>query len=215
MMPTRANGSSEQHARARDAATRAALDGESLPELAARDEARLLVQSPHRLFFYWSFARDPRIVLRRALGALAGGFELGTRLVDLEDDAPGEPSAAHGREVWFDAKPHRAYRAEVGFYAGGLPFVRVLASNVAHTPADTVSALTDDSDAFQIAAADLNRLLMIPVSGETTPSATTKANIEARRAKTALPVAPMSSFALTRFAPSSFVLGVAAPEYQD
>ena len=31
---------------------------------AARDEARLLVQSPEKLFFYWSFARDPHPTLR-------------------------------------------------------------------------------------------------------------------------------------------------------
>jgi hypothetical protein len=215
MMPTRAKGSSEQDARARAAATRAALDGESLPELAARDEARLLVQSPHRLFFYWNFARDPRIALRRALGELAVRFELGARLVALEDDAPGEPISTHGREVWFDAKPHRAYRAEVGFHAEGLPFVRVLASNVARTPADTISALTDDDAAFQIGAADLSRLPTIPFSGETEPSVASKPNVGERLAKTATLVAPVSSFALTRFAPSSFVLGVAAPKRQD
>jgi hypothetical protein len=216
MMPTRTPGTSKQEAPTRDAAAaRDTLEGESLPELAARDEARLLVQSPRRLFLYWNFARDPRATLRRAFRASAERFELCARLVDLEEDAPGDFVGASGREVWFDARPHRSYSAEVGFYADGFPFVRVLTSNVAQTPADTISALTDASADFQIGVADLSRLLATSGFANAVSSDATDANVEESGAYAATLVSPVSSFALINFAPSSFVLGVTAPERQD
>jgi hypothetical protein len=214
-MTGRTTVSSQRDALAPNDAAAAALDGEALPELAARDEARLLVQSPRRLFFYWSYARDPRVALRRALGGLAGRFEIGARLVDLEDRAQGEPVAASGREVWFDARPHHSYRAEVGFYADGLPFVRVLTSNVARTPADTVSALTDGSADFRIGATDLSRLLTTSGFGNAAQSDAADTNVKEFGANFATVVSPVSSYALTSFAPSSFVLGVATPKHQD
>jgi hypothetical protein len=138
----------------------ATTDGDSLPELPARDAARLLVQSPHKLFLYFGFERDPRAALRHAFGVLAERFELGARLVDLEHDAIGEPIAAGGSDnLWLDARPRRAYRAEVGFFAEGLSFVCVLTSNVVETPPDAASELTDDAEDFHTDAQDFDRLL--------------------------------------------------------
>jgi hypothetical protein len=112
---------------------------------AARDEAWLLVQSPRRLFFYWRFARDPRPALVAALGDAAAKLRLSVRLVEPGGDWEGEPAAVgeDGDDTfWFDVLPGRAYRAEVGFHAEGLPFVRLLSSGAVETPAPS-----DASDA--------------------------------------------------------------------
>lgn len=131
------------------------------PTGAARDRARLLVQSPHRLFFYWSFARDLRPALRAALGEAAGKFRPAVRLVEAGGVWEGEPSAAGDDEnsFWFDALPGRAYRAEFGFHAAGLPFVRVLSSNAAETPAAGVSEESDPAPEFGIGGREFARVL--------------------------------------------------------
>lgn len=191
------------------------MSDEPLPELTARDDARLLVQSPRRLFLYWSFARDPRVVLRNALGALAEQFELGARLVDLEDETIGAPFAAHGREIWFDADPRCTYRAEVGFFAEGQPFVRVLASNIVQTPSDDVSPFVDESADFQIDAADFSRLLATSGFGSVVLTSAPNLIVEPQGACVASGVSSVSSFVFSKFAPSSFVLGVAAPKRRE
>jgi hypothetical protein len=134
-------------------------DNESVAQPAPHDDARLLVQSPHRLYLYWSFARDPRVALRRAFGGLAERFAVGVRLIDLENGADVATAPAHVQSFWFDAAPARAYRAEVGFVADGFPFVRALTSNTVETPSDTISRATDDDEAFRIGARDFARLL--------------------------------------------------------
>jgi hypothetical protein len=172
----------------------------------ARDEARLLAQSPRRLFFYWSFARDPRETLRRALGRAGEGFSLAARLVDLESGAV-EASAAATREqsAWFEARPRRAYRAEVGFFAAASPFVRVLSSNVVETAADEPSQLSDEAADFRTSTPDFARLLA--ASGFAAPAAEFSAPAAPARGVGS----PPGSSTLARRAPSSFALGVAPP----
>ena len=191
------------------------MSGVTLPALAERDDARLLVQSPHTLFLYWSFARDPRAALGRALGASAALYEAGARLVDLEHDTYGDPVAARNRELWFDAQPHRTYRAEIGFFAAGLPFVRVLVSNVVQTPANTVSALTDDALQFHVDAADFQRLLLMSGAGNAPSPEANNVSGEFPGAAAEMAVAPFSSFALPALARSSFVFGVGEKKLRD
>ena len=135
--------------------------GDRLTSHAARDEARLLVQSPEKLFFYWSFARDPHPALSAALGDAAAEFRQAVRLVEPGGDWEGEPTApAEGESsFWFDALPGRTYRAEVGFHAAGRPFVRVLSSNAVETPAAGVSAESDAEPEFEIGERDFARVL--------------------------------------------------------
>jgi hypothetical protein len=110
------------------------------------------VQSPRRLFFYWGFARDPRPALSAALGDVAAKLRLSVRLVQAGGDWEGAPALAAGGEnsFWFDALPGTSYRAEVGFHAPGLPFVRVLSSDAVETPAARVSAESDAAPQFGI-----------------------------------------------------------------
>jgi hypothetical protein len=129
-------------------------------ESPARDEAGLLAQSPRLLFFFWSFARDPRETLRRALGAPGEGLQLAVRLVDLEGDAVVTYAAApSSQSIWFEARPRREYRAEVGFFAPGAPFVRVLSSNVVETAPEAPSQVSDEAAEFRVSPPDFARIL--------------------------------------------------------
>ena len=53
-----------------------------LPELPREARARLLMQSPTRLYFYWSAGTNPYGPLAKALGD-ASGYRLALRLLDL------------------------------------------------------------------------------------------------------------------------------------
>lgn len=172
----------------------------------ARDEARLLAQSPRKLFFYWSFARDPRETLRRALGEAGEGFGLAARLVDLESDAvEASVLAPRDQSAWFEACPHRAYRAEVGFFAEGLPFVRVLASNVVETAPDAPSQVSDEEPDFRVNSQHF--ALILAASGFVEHSSEFA---RASTARVASDDSPPNSSTLVRRATSSFALGVGA-----
>jgi hypothetical protein len=176
-------------------------------ESPARDEARLLAQSPRVLFFFWRFARDPRETLRLALGAAGEGLQLAVRLVDLEGDAVVTYAAAPGgQSVWFEARPRRKYRAEVGFFAKGSPFVRVLSSNVVETAPDEPSQLSDEAPDFRTTTRGFARLLA--ASGFDAPAT------ELARGATAFVASddsPPNSSTLARRATSSFAPGGGSP----
>ena len=125
----------------------------------APDEARLLVQSPRRLFLYWRFARDPRELLREALGPVAERFGPAVRLVDTTTGEEGEPAPAAGSDYWFDVLPGRLLRADVGFHGEGLPFVRLISSNTVETPAVGVSRAEDEAPEFRVAEPEFERVL--------------------------------------------------------
>ena len=125
----------------------------------APDEARLLVQSPRRLFLYWRFARDPRELLREALGPVAENYRPAVRLVDVTTGDAGEPAQAEGSDHWFDVLPGRLLRAEVGFHGAGLPFVRLISSDAVETPAVGVSRVEDEAPEFRVAEQEFRRVL--------------------------------------------------------
>src|ERR1044072_482013 len=58
-----------------------------LPELPSDDRARLQLQSPNRLFFYWSSRKNPYENLHRLFGERFGGYDLSVRLINLKDDS--------------------------------------------------------------------------------------------------------------------------------
>jgi hypothetical protein len=134
-------------------------DGDAGAVWRARDEARLLVQSPRRLFFYWRFARDPRELLGEALGSVAGRLSQSVRLVDVSSGEEGEPAPAEGDDYWFDVLPGRLLRADVGFHGDGLPFVRLISSNTVETPAAGVSPVEDEAPEFRVAEPEFERVL--------------------------------------------------------
>ena len=131
---------------------------EPLPETYSADRIRLLAQSPRKLYLYWEFERDPAETLRRAFRGRADSYTLVVKLVDLED---GETLhfASPTRSQWLDALPNRSYRADVGFYAGGLAFIRLLSSTVTRTPRASVSRATAASPEFRVSAGEFARVL--------------------------------------------------------
>jgi hypothetical protein len=138
-----------------------ALDDDSPPHaLLKRDFIQLLLQSPHRLYLYWTFARDPHATLREAFGELAAQYRLAVRLVKVESGEEFLLDAAGGeRAQWLEVYPRHVYRAEVGFHAAGRPFVRLLASNTVSTPPDRASQLSDTEREFQLGANEFAQLL--------------------------------------------------------
>jgi hypothetical protein len=174
----------------------------------ALDEAGLLAQSPRVLFFFWRFARDPRETLRRALGEAGSGLQLAVRLVDLERDAVVTYAAApNGQSIWFEARPRRKYRADVGFLAQGSPFVRVLSSNVVETAPEAPSQLSDEAPDFRTTARDFAQ--MLAASGFVEPAANFERAATQRGSENDDPSPPPTP---ARRALSSFALGAGSPE---
>jgi hypothetical protein len=105
-----------------------------LPELARAARARLLIQSPTRLYFYWSVGGDPFAALTKALGGGTSDYSLVLRLLDQTAQTEQLFSIEPEGSWWFAATAGSEYRAEVGFYSPSRPFVRILFSNTVETP---------------------------------------------------------------------------------
>ena len=105
-----------------------------LPELAKENRARLQMQSPNKIQFYWSIKNNPFQTLTRAFGGNTGSYTLVAKLIN-QKNAREEifPVDAEG-SWWFNVDADSKYQAEVGFYAPNRPFVRVMFSNVLETP---------------------------------------------------------------------------------
>ncbi|MBX3288917.1 MAG: DUF4912 domain-containing protein [Acidobacteria bacterium] len=106
----------------------------TLPELERENRARLQMQSPNRLHFYWSVRSNPYQTLNKALGANTGSYTLALKLVDLKREAEEIHAADAEGSWWFNVNADSDYRAEIGFYAPNRPFIRVLYSNTVKTP---------------------------------------------------------------------------------
>jgi hypothetical protein len=130
-----------------------------LPFALKRDSIQLLLQSPHRLYLYWTFARDPHATLREAFGELAAHYRLVVRLVKVDSGEEFLLDAPRERAQWFEVYPRHVYRAEIGFRAAGRPFVCLLSSNEVATPPDSASHLSDEAQEFQLEADAFARLL--------------------------------------------------------
>ncbi|MDQ6786427.1 MAG: DUF4912 domain-containing protein [Acidobacteriota bacterium] len=145
-----------------------------LPRLAKENRARLQMQSPTRLNFYWTVKDNPFEALRRTFGKNAGNYTLVAKLLNQTTSREEIfPIEAEGSR-WFDVDANSVYRAEIGFYAPNRPFVRVMFSNSVETPrknpsprpaadsdwavsADRFAQVLDNSgflqDAFEVALA--------------------------------------------------------------
>ncbi len=145
-----------------------------LPALKRENRARLQMQSPSRLHFYWSVKENPFQTLHGIFGGAAKNYTLVVKLLDLktnrEEISPIEAEGAW----WFNVDADSTYRAEIGFYSSNRPFVRLMFSNSVETPrrnpsprpaadadwavsADSFAEVLDNSgftqDAFEVALA--------------------------------------------------------------
>ncbi len=132
---------------------------EPLPDVYHVDRIRLFAQSPRKLYLYWEFARNPFETLRRAFGAAAARYALVVRLVSVETGEISWHEAAPSRSQWFNVQPDHAYRAEVGFFARGRAFIRLLSSNTMHTPRAGVARQAALTDEFHVTAEEFAQVL--------------------------------------------------------
>lgn len=109
------------------------LAAPELPELARENRARLLMQSPTELYFYWSIRKDPYHILRDAFGE-TGSYTLVLKLNDLRRGTEDIHRVEAEGNWWFTVEPDGEYRAEIGFYAPNRPYFRIVYSNTVETP---------------------------------------------------------------------------------
>jgi hypothetical protein len=105
-----------------------------LPVLERENRARLLMQTPTRLYFYWSIKENPYQLLHKAFGDDTGGYTLVLRLTNTRTSVEEmHPVDAEGN-WWFDVDAGGEYQAEIGFYAPNRPYFRLIYSNKIETP---------------------------------------------------------------------------------
>lgn len=132
---------------------------EPLPASYQVDRIQLLPQSPRRLYLYWELARDPFEPLSRGFGERRNGYRLAVRLTNLETEDVTLHEASDSRSQWFDVQPDHAYKAELGLYAQGSPFIRLLTSGVKRTPRASVSLHTEPQPEWHVTAEQFSRVL--------------------------------------------------------
>jgi hypothetical protein len=134
-------------------------EDEPLPADYQLDRIRLLAQSPRKLFLYWEHSSDPFETLKRAFGHEAESYTLLIRLVSLEDETESFHEASASRSQWLDVLPDRSYRVDVGLYAPGRSFIRLLFSNLVRTPRAGVAREADQSPEWSIPSEQFSRVL--------------------------------------------------------
>lgn len=124
-----------------------------LPALREENRAYLQMQSPTRVFFYWSLKQDSYNTLSKALGNRAKDYFLAIRLVNLNTNQDEIHQVGNKGSWWFNnIQSDSKYRAEVGFYAHNRPFVRIVFSNTLETPRLKPSANTDYQPYFAVSS---------------------------------------------------------------
>lgn len=135
------------------------LASPTLPPLQKENRARLQMQSPSRIFFYWTLRNNPFQTLSRAFGSETGSYTLVIKLVDLRLDTEEIYRADLEGSWWFDVRPGGEYRAEIGFFAPNRPYVRVLYSNTVSTPRQGPSPRPAESAQWSVSADKFSRVL--------------------------------------------------------
>lgn len=129
------------------------LSEPKLPTLPQENRARLQIQSPNRIFFYWSVKHNPFQTLHRAFPAdCVQDYKFSIKLVNLNSKTEEVYPVEAVGSWWFDVDPNTSYRAEVGFSAPRRPFVRLMYSNAVETPRAEPSPNRDLSTQFRVSA---------------------------------------------------------------
>lgn len=136
------------------------LSAPKLPELKKETRARLQMQSPTKIHFYWTFKENPFQILKRIFGSQTN-YQLVVKLINQtsarEEFFPIETEGS----AWFDADADSTYQAEIGFYAVNRPFVRVSFSNSIETPRKNPSPRQDYSEYFAVSADQFAEVLHV------------------------------------------------------
>jgi len=129
-----------------------------LPELKHEPRARLMMQSPTRLYFYWSVGHGSYEALRSGIGDMAG-YSLAFRLTNMTRGSEEIHAIDPEGSWWFGVEPNTEYRAEVGFYSVSRPFVRVLFSNTISTPRKSPSPRSSNESQWAVTTYEFAQVL--------------------------------------------------------
>jgi hypothetical protein len=116
------------------------------------------MQSPNRLYFYWSIGKNPFHTLNRAVGN-AANYTLVLKLIDLRTGDEEIHPVDQAGNWWFSVHPDAEYRAEIGFYAVNRPYIRILQSNTVATPRKSPSPRTAATAEWRVPADKFARVL--------------------------------------------------------
>src|SRR5215213_1820977 len=130
-----------------------------LPALPSENRARLQMQSPNRIFFYWSLKNNPFQTLEKMFGSRAAGFTFVAKLINLTNRTENFYRVPAAGSWWFDVESDATYRAEIGFLSADRPFVRLLFSNTVETPRSAPSPYFDLSPQFAVSAQEFAEVL--------------------------------------------------------
>lgn len=134
------------------------LSAPKLPELTKENRARLQMQSPNKIHFYWSFKENPFKILSRIFGNQTN-YQLVAKLSNQTSRREEFFPIDSDGSAWFNVDADSSYQVEVGFYAVNRPFVRVLFSNVLQTPRKSPSPRQDYSEYFAVSANQFAKVL--------------------------------------------------------
>jgi hypothetical protein len=138
---------------------------ESLPALPEINRVRLQVQSPNRIFLYWSLAGNPFATLQRAFGNRATNYSLVLKFRNLSHGGEQIVPVEKTGNWWFDVSPNASFQVDVGLFASNRPFIRLMSSNRVETPRATPSPHVDTEADWQVSRVQFARVL--DVSGYT------------------------------------------------
>jgi hypothetical protein len=130
-----------------------------LPALPSENRARLQMQSPNRIFFYWSLKNNPFQTLQKMFGSRAANFTFVAKLINLTNQTENFYPVPVAGSWWFDVESDSTYRAEIGFLSSDRPFVRLLFSNTVETPRSAPSPYFDLSPQFAVGALEFAEVL--------------------------------------------------------
>jgi hypothetical protein len=134
--------------------------GLPIPSSYPMDLMRALVQDPFHLFVYWQLKDNPFDRLRRIFSdGEVETFHTALKLIDEGAQIAVYFDAAFAREYWFDVFPGRTYRIELGLRSPRYGYIKLLSSQRAETPRDTVSDQAAPEPEYQIAPDDYLHVL--------------------------------------------------------
>jgi hypothetical protein len=132
-----------------------------LPNLQKENRARLQMQSPNRLYFYWSIKNNPFQTLQKVFGGNTGSYQLIAKLINQSNEREEMHAVDAEGNWWFNVESDSTYRAEIGFYAPNRPYFRVMFSNTIETPRKSPSPRTASDADWAVSAATFAEVLDI------------------------------------------------------
>lgn len=132
-----------------------------LPSLERENRARLAMQTPNRLFFYWSAGANPFQILGRAIRDQASNYSLVIKLANLKRNTEEMYPIENEGERWFDVEADGEYRAEIGFYSPSRPYIRIMYSNIVETPRKSPSRKAADEAEWRVSSDRFAKVLNV------------------------------------------------------